>query len=113
MKASELQCPRCFAPVDTRGGTISTCRYCGATVAVHAPAGAAPVVAPAPGALCLEQAGPNLISVIKVIREHTGLGLKEAKDLAEKAPCVVAQWGDAGRMAAFREALTKAGARTR
>lgn len=33
--------------------------------------------------------GPNKISVIKVVREVTGLGLKEAKDLVEAAPKVV------------------------
>jgi regulator of protease activity HflC (stomatin/prohibitin superfamily) len=34
-------------------------------------------------------AGPNKIQVIKVVRQFTGLGLKEAKDLVEHAPCVV------------------------
>ena len=39
--------------------------------------------------------GPNKIQVIKVVRELTGLGLKEAKDLVEAAPKAV------------REAVTK------
>jgi large subunit ribosomal protein L7/L12 len=34
----------------------------------------------------LESFGGNKISVIKVVRSATGLGLKEAKDLVEKAP---------------------------
>jgi large subunit ribosomal protein L7/L12 len=34
----------------------------------------------------LKEAGPNKINVIKVVREITGLGLKEAKDLVESAP---------------------------
>ena len=33
--------------------------------------------------------GPNKINVIKIIKEVTGLGLKESKDLADSAPCVV------------------------
>lgn len=33
--------------------------------------------------------GPNKIKVIKVVREITGLGLKEAKDLVESAPKVI------------------------
>jgi large subunit ribosomal protein L7/L12 len=33
--------------------------------------------------------GANKVSVIKVVREITGLGLKEAKDLVESAPAVV------------------------
>ena len=37
----------------------------------------------------LTNAGPNKIQVIKVVRAHTTLGLKEAKDLVEAAPAVV------------------------
>ena len=46
----------------------------------------------------LTEVGPNKIKVIKVIREITGLGLKESKDLVEAAPKVV------------KEAAPKAGA---
>ena len=34
----------------------------------------------------LKEVGPNKIAVIKVVREATGLGLKEAKDLVDGAP---------------------------
>ena len=34
----------------------------------------------------LKSVGPNKIAVIKVVREITGLGLKEAKDLVDGAP---------------------------
>lgn len=37
----------------------------------------------------LTEVGPNKIKVIKVVREITGLGLKEAKDLVEGAPKLV------------------------
>ena len=37
----------------------------------------------------LTDVGPNKIKVIKVVREDTGLGLKEAKDLVEAAPKVL------------------------
>ena len=37
----------------------------------------------------LESFGPNKIAVIKVVRELTGLGLKEAKDVVEGAPKAV------------------------
>ncbi len=65
---------------------------------------AAPVVmagAPAVGAaapaqeektefnVVLTDAGAQKINVIKVVRAHTGLGLKEAKDLVESAPSTV------------------------
>ena len=62
-------------------------------------AAAAAVVAAAPGAagaaaaeektefnVVLKSAGANKIAVIKVVREATGLGLKEAKDLVDGAP---------------------------
>ena len=37
----------------------------------------------------LMDAGDDKINVVKVVREYTGLGSKEAKDLVESAPCVV------------------------
>ncbi len=37
----------------------------------------------------LTEVGPNKVKVIKVVREITGLGLKEAKDLVDGAPKVV------------------------
>ncbi|TPW21043.1 MAG: large subunit ribosomal protein L7/L12 [Elusimicrobia bacterium] len=63
-----------------------------AAVAVAGPAGAAGA-APAAAAeekteftVILKAAGDKKIQVIKVVRELTGLGLKEAKDLVEGAP---------------------------
>jgi large subunit ribosomal protein L7/L12 len=59
-----------------------------APVAVAA-AAAAPVAAAAEKtefSVVLESAGDKKINVIKVVRELTGLGLKEAKDLVEAAP---------------------------
>ena len=54
---------------------------------------AAPTAAAAPAAeektefdVVLVEAGPNKIAVIKVVREVTGLGLKEAKELVDGAP---------------------------
>jgi large subunit ribosomal protein L7/L12 len=67
-----------------------------APVAVAAAPGAAPNgdgAAPAAAAeeqtefsAVLAEVGPNKIPVIKVVRELTGLGLKEAKDLVDAAP---------------------------
>lgn len=93
-------------------GPVASCRFCGATLAVQ---GGAAVAAPAapPGTIFLESAGKNLIGVIKVVREHTRLGLKEAKDLVDAAPCVVAQWNDPAKLEAFRRDLVEAGARVR
>jgi large subunit ribosomal protein L7/L12 len=66
------------------------------TIAAAAPAAAAPAgggAAAAPAAeeqtefsVVLKEAGAKKIQVIKVVRELTGLGLKEAKDLVDGAP---------------------------
>ena len=37
----------------------------------------------------LTEVGPNKVKVIKVVREATGLGLKEAKDLVDNAPKIL------------------------
>ncbi len=37
----------------------------------------------------LTEIGPNKVKVIKVVREATGLGLKEAKDVVDNAPKIV------------------------
>ena len=39
----------------------------------------------------LTEVGPNKVKVIKVVREATGLGLKEAKDVVDSAPKVLKQ----------------------
>ncbi|MCS7177278.1 MAG: 50S ribosomal protein L7/L12 [Candidatus Kapabacteria bacterium] len=62
-----------------------------APVAVAAVTAASPAAAPAVEektefSVELTEIGPNKLNVIKVVRELTGLGLKEAKDLVEAAP---------------------------
>ena len=37
----------------------------------------------------LTEIGPNKVKVIKIVRDYTGLGLKEAKDLVDKAPSII------------------------
>jgi large subunit ribosomal protein L7/L12 len=66
------------------------------TIVAAAPAGGAPAAAPAAEveeqtefAVVLKEAGAKKIQVIKVVRELTSLGLKEAKDLVDGAPSTV------------------------
>ena len=42
----------------------------------------------------LTEVGPNKVKVIKVVREATGLGLKEAKELVDGAPKIVKEAAD-------------------
>ena len=37
----------------------------------------------------LTEIGPNKVKVIKIVRDNTGLGLKEAKELVDKAPSII------------------------
>jgi large subunit ribosomal protein L7/L12 len=57
--------------------------------AAAAPAAAAVAAAPTEVSVILVSAGDKKIQVIKVVRELTGLGLKEAKDLVDGAPKAV------------------------
>jgi large subunit ribosomal protein L7/L12 len=58
----------------------------------------------------LSAAGSNKIAVIKAIREITGLGLKEAKDLVEAAPKVVKEQISKADAEEMKKKLTEAGA---
>jgi large subunit ribosomal protein L7/L12 len=60
-----------------------------ATVAAAPAAGGEAAAAQTEFDVILAGAGDNKISAIKVVREITGLGLKEAKDLVEAAPKAV------------------------
>ena len=59
----------------------------------------------------LESAGSNKIAVIKVVREMTGLGLKEAKDLVEGAPKAVKEGLPKADAEAAAKKLEEAGAK--
>src|ERR1700750_591019 len=54
---------------------------------------AAPVEEKTEFTATLTEIGPNKINVIKVVREVTGLGLKEAKDLVDAGPHAVKEGG--------------------
>ena len=58
----------------------------------------------------LAGAGANKLAVIKVVREVTGLGLKDAKDLVEGAPKTVKEGASKEDAEALKTKLTEAGA---
>ncbi len=58
----------------------------------------------------LKAAGAAKINVIKVVREITGLGLKEAKDLVDSAPKAVKEGVSADEAEGIRAKLAEAGA---
>ena len=58
----------------------------------------------------LDSFGPNKIAVIKVVRELTGLGLKEAKDVVEAAPKAVLEGVAKDKADEAKDKLSDAGA---
>ena len=91
----------------------------GVKAAAAAPAAAAGHAAPAAGGATEEKteltvvltgAGANKINVIKVVRELTGLGLKEAKDLVEAAPKPVKEGLAKAAAEEMKKKLAEAGA---
>ena len=59
----------------------------------------------------LTEIGPNKIPVIKVVRELTGLGLKEAKDLVDGTPNPVKEGVNKDEAAKIKAALEEVGAK--
>jgi large subunit ribosomal protein L7/L12 len=59
----------------------------------------------------LKEAGGNKIAVIKVVREITGLGLKEAKDLVEGAPKTLKEGVSKSDADEMKKKLEEAGAK--
>ena len=98
-------------------------RY-GVTAAAPAAAASAPAAAggeASPGAAAapeeqteftatLTEIGPNKIPVIKVVRELTGLGLKEAKDLVDASPKAVKEGVTKDEAEKIKRALEEQGA---
>lgn len=78
-------------------------------VAAAAPAGA-PVEEKTEFNVNLVAAGDKKINVIKVVRAHTGLGLKEAKDLVDGAPKTVKEAISKDEAEKIKKELEEAGA---
>jgi len=60
--------------------------------------------------IMLKASGDQKINVIKAVREITGLGLKESKDIVESAPKVIKEGVKTGEANEFKKKLEEAGA---
>lgn len=87
-------------------------------VSAAAPVAVAGVAAAAPAAeektdfdVILSDVGANKIAVIKVVREITGLGLKEAKDLVDNAPKALKEGASKEEADSIKEKIEAAGAK--
>jgi large subunit ribosomal protein L7/L12 len=84
-----------------------------AAMAVAAPGGAGGAAAAEEQTefnVILAEVGPNKVSVIKAVREITGLGLKEAKDLVDAAPKPIKEGVDKAAAEDAKKKLEDAGA---
>lgn len=82
-----------------------------AMMAAGAGAGAAAVEEKDSFNVELSEIGANKIAVIKVVREVTGLGLKEAKDMVDAAPKVIKEGAKKDEADALKAKLEEAGAK--
>lgn len=94
---------------DKWGVSAAPVAIAGAGVAAAAPAEAAEEKTEFD--VILADAGAKKINVIKVVREITGLGLKEAKDLVEGAPKTVKEGASKDDAADMKKRLEEAGAK--
>ena len=81
-----------------------------APVAVAAAPAAAEETGPVNVTVSLTEVGATKVAVIKAVREITGLGLKEAKDLVTSAPKVVKEGVSKAEAEAIKKQLEEAGA---
>ena len=83
-----------------------------AAVAVAGPAAAAPAAAEEKTSfnVILKAAGANKLNVVKIVKDLTGLGLKEAKDLVDGAPKPIKEGVDKGTADDLAAKLKEAGA---
>ena len=87
-------------------------KYGVSAVAAAAPAAGAAAAAEEKTSfnVVLKEAGANKIQVIKVVRDATGLGLKEAKDLVDGAPKTVKEGASKEEAEELKAKFTEAGA---
>ena len=58
----------------------------------------------------LKSAGANKLAIVKLVKELTGLGLKEAKDMVDAAPSVIKEGVSKDEAESLKKQLTEAGA---
>ena len=84
---------------------------CALPICAGAGAGAAAAEEKTDFNLVLAESGSNKVAVIKAVREITGLGLKEAKDLVDGAPKTVKEGMPKADAEAAKKKLEEAGAK--
>ncbi len=111
-KLSVLEVSELVKALEDKFGVKAAAPMAFAAGAAHAPAagGAAAAEEKTEFTVVLSSAGSNKIAAIKVVRELTGLGLKEAKDLVDGAPKTVKEGVNKAQAEEMKKKLSDAGA---
>jgi len=107
---SVLELSQLVKTLETELG-VSAAAAAPVVVAAGGAAAAAPVEEQTEFTVTLTDIGGNKINVIKVVREVTALGLKEAKDLVESAPKAIKEGVTKDEAAAIKKKFEEAGAK--
>src|ERR1700742_3408868 len=111
-KMSVIEVVELIADMEKKFGVTAAAPVAMAAGPAAAGAAAAPVEEQTEFTVTLkEYPADKKVTVIKVIREITGLGLKEAKDLVEGAPAVVKEGVNKADSEAMKKKLEEAGAK--
>ena len=107
---SVLECSQLVKRLEQELG-VSAAAAAPVAVAGGGGAAAAPVEEKTEFTVTLTEVGANKINVIKVVREVTSLGLKEAKDLVEAAPKAVKEGVNKDEAATIKKKFEEVGAK--
>jgi large subunit ribosomal protein L7/L12 len=107
---SVLECSQLVKRLEQELG-VSAAAAAPAAVAGGGGAAAAPAEEKTEFTVTLTDVGANKINVIKVVREVTSLGLKEAKDLVEAAPKAVKEGVNKDEAATIKKKFEEVGAK--
>lgn len=99
-----IRCPECGKEISNKAEACPNCGYPIASL------GKAKRIINEEYAVILENAGVNKVKAIRDVREVTGLGLKEAKEMTENVPCVVIDKISLEAATAIRNAFEEDGA---
>jgi large subunit ribosomal protein L7/L12 len=108
---SVLELSQLVKALETELGVSAAAAMPMATAGMAGGAAAAPVEEQTEFTVTLTDIGGNKINVIKVVREVTSLGLKEAKDLVESAPKAVKEGVTKDEAAGIKKKFEEAGAK--
>jgi large subunit ribosomal protein L7/L12 len=109
-KMTVLELADLVKTLQDRFGVVAAAPVAAAGAGAASAAPAAPVEEQTEFTVVLKDFGANKINVIKVVRELTGLGLKEAKDLVESAPKAIKEGVPKEEADATAKKLADAGA---